>query len=56
LYVKLKFAPEVRCVSGQSPTRSKPEKFGFPPEQSCPSWMNPSVRPAPSERSTENQL
>src|SRR3954452_15643263 len=53
-------APEVRWVTGQSlRARLKPVKlYGppVPPLQGWPSGMKPEVRPAPSERSTANQL
>lgn len=56
LYRQLNAPPEVRWVTGQSPGTLNPEKLGLPPEQSWPFGMKPSIRPAPSERSTENQL
>src|ERR671921_771161 len=53
-------APEVRWVTGQSlRARLKPvQLYGppVPPLHGWPSGMKPEVRPAPSERSTANQL
>ena len=50
-------APEVRWVSGQSCAAAlNPVKLVLPPLHSWPSGTKPRVRPAPSERSTENQL
>src|SRR5690606_41744874 len=52
--------PEVRWFLGKSDRAALygVKSYGppTPPLQICPSGMNPSVRPPPSERSTANQL
>ncbi len=49
--------PSVRWVTGQSVLGLlNPVKLVLPPLHSSPSGTKPRVRPAPSERSTENQL
>src|SRR5262245_3125329 len=60
LYRKVMFAPDVRCVIGQSSRAAvyaeKSNGPPGPPSQMRPSGTKPTVRPAPSERRTANQL